>query len=124
MAAYAAYTPPSLTLSITAMPLTPATGVDAFNERVHVFDATAMPPKYATSVKLREQPGWITFSLDGKYAYPSTGEIIDVASKKILTALTDETSRDVHSEKMVEIHWKSGKVVKTGDQFGVGRVTK
>lgn len=24
--------------------------VDAFNERVHVFDATVMPPKYATSV--------------------------------------------------------------------------
>ena len=47
--------------------------VDAFNERVHVFDATAMPPKYAASVKLREQPGWVTFGLDGKYAYPSTG---------------------------------------------------
>jgi len=25
---------------------------------------------------------------------------------------------------MVEIHWKDGKPVKTGDQFGVGRVTK
>ncbi|HUR55651.1 MAG TPA: hypothetical protein VMZ71_16055 [Gemmataceae bacterium] len=46
--------------------------VDASNERVHVFDATATPPKYARSVKLREQPGWVTFSLDGKYAYPST----------------------------------------------------
>jgi len=31
--------------------------VDAFNERVHVFDATATPPKYAQSIKLREQPG-------------------------------------------------------------------
>src|SRR5262249_23127245 len=26
--------------------------VDAFNERVHVFDATVMPPKYTESVKL------------------------------------------------------------------------
>ena len=55
---------------------------------------------------------------------PSTGEVIDVATKKILTALSDETGHEVHSEKMVEVHWKGGKVVKTGDQFGVGRVPK
>jgi hypothetical protein len=80
-----------------------------------------MPPKQTASIGLREQPGWVTFSLDGKYGYPSTGEVIDVASRKILTALTDETGRGVHSEKMVEVHWKGGKVVQTGDQFGVGR---
>ena len=40
---------------------------------------------------MREQPGWITFSLDGKLAYPSTGEVIDTATKKIITALADET---------------------------------
>jgi len=98
--------------------------VDAFNQRAHVFDNTVMPPKQKESIALREQPGWITFSLDGKYAYPSTGEVIDTATKKILTALTDETGRPVHSEKMVEVHWKGGKVVKAGDQFGVGRVAK
>jgi hypothetical protein len=98
--------------------------VDAFNQRAHVFDNTVMPPKQTESIALREQPGWITFSLDGKYAYPSTGEVIDVATKKVLTALMDETGREVHSEKMVEVHFKGGKVVKTGDQFGVGRVIK
>jgi 6-phosphogluconolactonase (cycloisomerase 2 family) len=95
--------------------------VDAFNERVHVFDSTALPPKYVTSIKLREQPGWVTFSLDGKYAYPSTGEVIDVATKKILTALADEKGGEVHSEKMVEIHFADGKPVAAGDQFGLGR---
>jgi DNA-binding beta-propeller fold protein YncE len=98
--------------------------VDAFNQKVHIFDNTVMPPKQTVSIGLREQPGWVTFSLDGKNGYPSTGEVIDVTSKKILTALTDETGREVHSEKMVEIHWKGGKPVKTGDQFGVGRVAK
>ena len=98
--------------------------VDAANQRVHIFDNTVMPPKQTVSIPLREQPGWVTFSLDGKYGYPSTGEVIDVESKKALTALTDETRREVHSEKMVEVHWKGGKVVKTGDQFGVGRVLK
>jgi DNA-binding beta-propeller fold protein YncE len=96
---------------------------DAFNERMHVFDATIMPPTYVDSVKLREQPGWITFSLDGKYAWPSTGDVIDVATKRIVTGLTDETGAAVHSEKMVEVHWSAGKPILTGDQFGLGRVT-
>lgn len=95
--------------------------VDAANQQVHVFDSTVMPPKYATSIKLREQPGWVTFSLDGKFAYPSTGEVIDTATKKIVTPLTDEKGREVHSEKMVEIHFQNGQPVKVGDQFGLGR---
>lgn len=95
--------------------------VDAFNERVHVYDATVMPPRYAASVRLREQPGWITFSLDGKYVYPSTGEVIDVATRKIIANLADEKDRQVHSEKMVEIHFRDGRPVAAGDQFGLGR---
>jgi len=94
---------------------------DAFNERVHVFDATTAPPKYMSSVKLREQPGWVTFSLDGKYAYPSTGDVIDTASKEVVASLTDEEGRQVHSEKMVEIHFSGGAPVAAGDQFGLGR---
>ena len=97
--------------------------VDGHNERVHIFDATVMPPKYVTSVKLREQPGWVTFSLDGKFAYPSTGEVIDTATKKIIAALSDENGKEVHSEKMVEIHFRDGLPVATGDQFGLGRKT-
>ncbi len=97
---------------------------DAFNERMHVFDSRTLPPKYATSIKVREQPGWITFSLDGKYAYPSTGDVVDVATKRILTGLADDTGAAVHSEKMVEIHFTAGKPIRTGDQFGLGRVTK
>jgi DNA-binding beta-propeller fold protein YncE len=95
--------------------------VDAANERVHVFDNTAMPPKYAESVKLREQPGWVTFSLDGKYAYPSTGEVIDTVTKKVVATLADEKGGEVHSEKMVEIHVRDGVPVVAGDQFGLGR---
>jgi hypothetical protein len=95
---------------------------DAANSRVHIFDATVMPPKQLTSILLREQPGWVTFSLDGRYAYPSTGEVVDTKTKKILTALRDETGREVHTEKMVEIVLRGGVPFRTGDQFGVGRV--
>ena len=98
--------------------------MDAFNQMVHVFDNTTDPPTQKESIKLREQPGWVTFSLDGKYAYPSTGEVIDTKTKKIVAALTDETGREVHSEKMVEVHFQDGKPVANGDQFGVGRVRR
>ena len=94
---------------------------DAANSRMHVFDATVMPPKQTVSMLLRDQPGWITFSLDGRYAYPSTGEIVDTRTKKIVTALQDEKGREVHSEKMVEVVFKGDVPVRTGDQFGLGR---
>lgn len=95
---------------------------DAANSQMHVFDVTTLPPKQIASIGLREQPGWITFSLDGVYAYPSTGEVISTRTKKIVAALKDEKGREVHSEKMVEIHFQDGKPVKAGDQFGLGRV--
>jgi hypothetical protein len=94
---------------------------DGHNDMLHIFDNTVMPPKQIKSIKLREQPGWITFSLDGKHAWPSTGEIIDVKSKRIITTLSDETGRPVHSEKIVQIDFSGGKPVRTGDQFGLGR---
>lgn len=97
---------------------------DAFNQRVHIFDNTVMPPKQVASLAVREQPGWITFSLDGRLAYPSTGEVFDVKTRKIVATLKDEKGGEVHSEKMVEIDFKGGKPVRTGDQFGLGRVLK
>lgn len=95
--------------------------VDAFNQQVHVFDNTVEPPKQKVNIALREQPGWVTFSIDGKFAYPSTGEVIDAASKRILTTLADEEGRPAHSEKMVEIDFRGRTPVAIGDQFGVGR---
>jgi hypothetical protein len=94
---------------------------DAANSRVHIFDATIMPPKQVTSIVLKDQPGWITFALDGQYAYPSTGDVIETRTRKIVTTLKDEAGHDVQSEKMVEIDFNDEKPIRTGDQFGLGR---
>jgi DNA-binding beta-propeller fold protein YncE len=96
---------------------------DAHNSRVHVFDATVLPPRQVASIKLREQPGWITFSLSGRFAYPSTGEVIDTRTRKVVAALHDEKGRQVHSEKLLEIVFRDGVPVRAGDQFGVGRLS-
>lgn len=94
---------------------------DGANSMVHIFDARAMPPRQMASVKVRDQPGWITFSLDGKHALPSTGEVVDTRTRRIVATLTDELKRMVQSEKVVEVVFAGDRVVRTGDQFGIGR---
>lgn len=95
---------------------------DAHNQSLHVFDATQSPRKQTTSIRLKDEPGWITFGIDGQYVYPSTGDVIDAASKKIVTQLQDEAGRMVQSEKLLEVDFRDGKPWKAGDQFGLGHL--
>jgi DNA-binding beta-propeller fold protein YncE len=94
---------------------------DSANSSIHIFDATVMPPKQKMSIKLRDQPGWITFSIDGRFAFPSTGDVIDTGAKRIVAALQDETGQPVQSGKLLEVDFADGKPVHAGDQFGIGR---
>jgi hypothetical protein len=93
---------------------------DGANSRIHVFDVTASPPRYVQSIEVRDQPGWITLTIDGRFAIPSTGEIIDTRTKKIVATLSDETGKPVQSEKLLEIVMADGKPVRAGDQFAIG----
>ena len=98
--------------------------VDGANNALHIFDNTVMPPKQMTTIKTRDFPGWISFSMDGRYAYSSTGEIIDAATKKVIATLQDETGRQVQSEKMLDLIIANNKVVRAGNQFGLGMKQK
>jgi DNA-binding beta-propeller fold protein YncE len=93
---------------------------DGHNMRLHVFSA-APPYQQLTTIPVQDMPGWITFSLDGKYAYPSSGEVIDVKTRQVLLTLKDEFHNSVASEKMVELQFSGDKAVRAGDQFGIGR---
>jgi DNA-binding beta-propeller fold protein YncE len=97
---------------------------DGANFMIHIFDATVMPPRQMSSITLRDMPGWISFSLEGRFAYSSTGEIIDAATKKVVATLQDENGRQVQSEKLLELTIADGKVVRAGNQFGVGMKQK
>ena len=97
---------------------------DGANNRLHVFDNTVMPPVQKSTIQVRDMPGWITFSVDGRYAYPSTGDVIDVKTRKIVATLEDGQYNSVQSEKMIEIHFRDNKPVAAGDQFGLGQVKK
>jgi DNA-binding beta-propeller fold protein YncE len=93
---------------------------DGHNMRLHVFSA-AIPYQQLTTIPLQDMPGWINFSLDGKYAYPSSGEVIETKTRKILKVLQDENYNNVASEKMIEIHFDGNRPIIAGDQFGMGR---
>jgi hypothetical protein len=93
---------------------------DGVDNRVHIFDATTYPPVPSTTVEVRAQPRWITFGIDGRFAYPSTGDVIDRASRKVVAALEDERGAFVHSEKLLEIDFMGRDPVRAGDQAAIG----
>jgi DNA-binding beta-propeller fold protein YncE len=92
---------------------------DGHNMRVHVFSAV-YPYQQLTTIPVQDMPGWISLSIDGKYVYSSSGEVIEAKTRKIVTTLQDEFHNNVASEKMVEVNFAANKVVKAGDQFGIG----
>jgi hypothetical protein len=87
---------------------------DGVDNRVHVFDATTYPPVASATVEVRAQPRWMTFGIDGRYAYPSTGDVIDRHTKKIVATLGDERGAFVHSERMLEIQFQGANPVSAG----------
>jgi hypothetical protein len=87
---------------------------DGVDNKVRIFDATTYPPVAKTTVGLPAQPRWIAFSFDGRYAYPSTGEVIDTALKKITGALADERGVPVRSERLVEVGFAGKRPVRSG----------
>ena len=97
---------------------------DAVNNRVHIFDNTVMPPRQTGSIVVRDQPGWITFSIDGRFAYPSTGDVIEVKTRKIIAELTDDKRTAVQSEKLLEIDFAGERPSRVGDQFGLGALAR
>jgi hypothetical protein len=96
---------------------------DGVDNRLHVFDATTYPPVASTTIEVRAQPRWVTFGIEGEYVYPSTGDVIDRVSRKVVATLEDEHGMFVHSERMLEIQFEGGEPTLAGDQTASGRKT-
>jgi DNA-binding beta-propeller fold protein YncE len=81
---------------------------DGVQNRLRVFDASVYPPAALTAIELSAQPRWIAFSSDGRYAYSSTGDVVDAATRKIVGALEDPAGVKVKSENLLEIDLVGG----------------
>jgi len=96
---------------------------DQDGKTLWVFDATHMPPEQRQAVNLSTGGhGWVTFSLDGRFAWCHTPDVIDAKTKQVVATLKDENGVLVSGSKFIEVHFRDGKVVALGDQFGLGRV--
>ena len=71
------------------------------------FDDTRLEHKQIADIKLNHRNGWISFGIDGKYAYASSGDVIDTKTKKIVASV-------VESEKLLEIQFQGDKTVRVG----------
>jgi DNA-binding beta-propeller fold protein YncE len=95
---------------------------DQDGQKLFIFDATQMPPKAKGDVPLMwKGHGWICFSLDGQFAWSHTPDVYNARTKKRITVLTDENARLFASSKFFEVHFRDGKVVQVGNEFGLGR---
>lgn len=91
---------------------------------VHVYGMTTDRPRQTHLVRVdNPSPHWITFSIDGRFAYVAgrkgthdPTDIIDTGSYRRIGTLAP-------SEDLLEVDFRRGAVTQVGNQFGVGRVT-
>ena len=96
---------------------------DQQGKKLFIFDATQMPPRPKGYVDLIwEGHGWVCFSLDGQYAWCHTPDVYDARTKQRVALLKDQDDTLFASSKFFEVHFRDGKVVRTGNEFGLGRV--
>src|SRR4029077_2661292 len=81
---------------------------DGVRNRLHIFDARVYPPTPLASVELTGPPRWIAFSLDGRYAYSSTGDVVNAAARTIAGAVENPAGAKVKSEHFLEIDFLDG----------------
>ena len=89
-----------------------------------VYDNTTMPPTFDQEIKLtRGGHGWVTFSIDGRYAWTHTPDIIDRKSRRIVGTLKTKEGVPIGTSKFFEAHFEDGKLIRIADQFGLGMKT-
>ena len=91
--------------------------------QVHVFDMQASPPQELPPVAVSNVSHWLTFGIDGRYAYVAgrkgsadLTEVIDVPTYQRVGSLSP-------SEDLLEVDFVAGELVAVGNQFGLGRIT-
>lgn len=94
--------------------------VDDINYQVLVYDNTGEWPTLKLTFKTTDSADWITMGLDGKLAYLSSGDVVDVKTHTIIARMNDEYGKSMHSEKYLEMDFSNGKMLRTVNQFANG----
>ncbi len=95
---------------------------DQEGRKLFIFDATKMPPEPKGDVALSAGGhGWVCFSLDGKYVWCHTPDVIDAHTRQVVATFKDESGKPVASSKFIEVDLLDSKVTRVGSEFGLGR---
>lgn len=94
--------------------------VDGINNYIHIYDNTVMPPKHVDSIKTEHGAYWLTVGIDGTLMYASSGDIIDIKSRKVIAKMRDEYGRQMYSEKLLDMIFEHGRLAQVANQFGNG----
>jgi DNA-binding beta-propeller fold protein YncE len=89
---------------------------DGIFNKIHIFSNTA-DPKEIDTIDTTAGAFWMTFGLDAKYAYASSGDIIDIATHKIVGQMKDEYGRSIYSEKLLDMTFDNGRLQRVSNQF-------
>lgn len=88
---------------------------------VHVFDMKALPPREREAVTVSNVPHWLTFSIDGRYAYVAGRKGAGDPTDVIDSATYQRVGSLGPSEDLLEVDFAAGSVAAVGNQFGIGR---
>jgi hypothetical protein len=67
---------------------------------------------------------WIAMTNDGKLAFLGDSSVIDVKKHKEIAVMKDEFGRPiVHTEKVLYLTFRDGKLIETNNQFAAGDAT-
>ncbi|MGC1378879.1 MAG: hypothetical protein WA821_21790, partial [Anaerolineales bacterium] len=90
---------------------------DGLFKKIHIFTNTD-DPKEIASIDTPDGVFWMTFGIDGKLVYASSGDIIDVATRKIVGSTKSEFGTRMFSEKELDMQFLDGHLQRVSNQFG------
>ncbi len=90
---------------------------DALFKKIHIFSNDDNPREIAT-IDTPDGVYWMTFGIDGKLVYASSGDIIDPATRKIVGAMKSEWGTRMFSEKLLDMQFLDGRLQRVSNQFG------
>jgi hypothetical protein len=100
---------------------------DPFNNAWQIWDnpGDGRSPVYNASKMIKPTAGvvhsWISMTNDGKLAFIGDSSVIDVKKHKEIAVMKDEFGRRiVHTEKVLYLTFRDGKLIEANNQFAVG----
>jgi DNA-binding beta-propeller fold protein YncE len=100
---------------------------DPFNNAWQIWDnpGDGRHPVYNASKMIKPTAGvvhsWISITNDGKLAFIGDSSVIDVKKHKEIAVMKDEFGRRiVHTEKVLYLTFRDGKLIEANNQFAVG----